>query len=196
MDVLSKFLNQSPPPEKPKPLTKKESSEQQWQNRMKNHIKHKSNEYKKWNPFDLQSNDYQEQVITDDPYKTIIVANLNYSTDEEKLREIFGMYGPIKQVRLITDKAGESKGYAFIEYANTSGFKSAFRGADGKKIEGRRVIIDAERGRTCKYWRPRRLGGGRGGHERRAKTRLMRVSLYLHYLQTLEIFTCKQFLVI
>lgn len=51
---------------------------------------------------------------------------------------------------------------------------AAFRQADGKKIDGRRVIIDAERGRIAKFWRPRRLGGGRGGTERRAKSLIMR----------------------
>ena len=33
---------------------------------------------------------------------------------------------------------------------------------DGKKIDGRRVLVDVERGRTVRNWRPRRLGGGLG----------------------------------
>merc|ERR1711879_393286 len=33
---------------------------------------------------------------------------------------------------------------------------------DGKKIDGRRVMVDVERGRTVEGWMPRRLGGGRG----------------------------------
>lgn len=33
----------------------------------------------------------------------------------------------------------------------------------GRKIDGRRVVVDVERGRTVKGWRPRRLGGGLGG---------------------------------
>jgi hypothetical protein len=35
--------------------------------------------------------------------------------------------------------------------------------ADGKKIDGRRVLVDVERGRTVKNWRPRKYGGGLGG---------------------------------
>ena len=34
----------------------------------------------------------------------------------------------------------------------------AYKSADGKKIDGRRVVVDVERGRTVKSWRPRRLG--------------------------------------
>lgn len=34
--------------------------------------------------------------------------------------------------------------------------------ADGMKIEGRRILVDIERGRTVNTFRPRRLGGGLG----------------------------------
>merc|ERR1719210_1213097 len=40
---------------------------------------------------------------------------------------------------------------------------SAYKHADGKKIDGKRVLVDVERGRTVKGWLPRRLGGGLGG---------------------------------
>ena len=35
---------------------------------------------------------------------------------------------------------------------------AAYKHADGKKIDGRRVLVDVERARTVKGWRPRRLG--------------------------------------
>lgn len=35
---------------------------------------------------------------------------------------------------------------------------AAYKHGDGKKIEGRRVLVDVERGRTVKGWLPRRLG--------------------------------------
>lgn len=37
-------------------------------------------------------------------------------------------------------------------------FSAAYKHADGKKIDGRRVLVDVERARTVKGWRPRRLG--------------------------------------
>ena len=43
---------------------------------------------------------------------------------------------------------------------------AAYKHADGKKIDGRRVLVDVERGRTVKGWLPRRLGGGLGGTRR------------------------------
>lgn len=43
---------------------------------------------------------------------------------------------------------------------------AAYKHADGKKIDGRRVLVDVERARTVKGWLPRRLGGGLGGTRR------------------------------
>jgi len=43
---------------------------------------------------------------------------------------------------------------------------AAYKHADGKKIDNRRVLVDVERARTVKGWLPRRLGGGLGGTRR------------------------------
>ncbi|KAJ0097568.1 hypothetical protein Patl1_28912 [Pistacia atlantica] len=67
------------------------------------------------------------------------------------------------EVRLVTDKeTNKPKGYAFIEYMHTRDMKAAYKQADGRKLDGRRVLVDVERGRTVPNWRPRRLGGGLG----------------------------------
>lgn len=45
-------------------------------------------------------------------------------------------------------------------------FLDAVLKADGRKIEGNRVIVDRELGRTRSDWLPRRLGGGKGDSRR------------------------------
>nr|GMC67829.1 U1 small nuclear ribonucleoprotein 70 kDa [Ipomoea batatas] len=98
-----------------------------------------------------------------DPYKTLFVARLNYETTENRIKREFEAYGPIKRVRLVTDKNNNKpRGYAFIEYVHTRDMKAAYKQADGKKIDNRRVLVDVERGRTVPNWRPRCLGGGLG----------------------------------
>jgi len=52
-----------------------------------------------------------------------------------------------------TDK---SKGYAFIEFEHKKDFNEAYKEADGMKVDGRRVQVDYERGRTTKEWVPKR----------------------------------------
>jgi U1 small nuclear ribonucleoprotein len=43
------------------------------------------------------------------------------------------------------------------------------RGND-RKIDGRRVVVDYERGRTKQEWVPRKLGGGKGDKRRDRET--------------------------
>lgn len=40
---------------------------------------------------------------------------------------------------------------------------AAYKETDGIRIKDRRVLVDVERGRTVKGWKPRRFGGGLGG---------------------------------
>jgi hypothetical protein len=47
--------------------------------------------------------------------------------------------------------------------------KEAYKSMDGVKIEGRRILVDVERGRTVDAWRPMRLAGGLGGDSRLPK---------------------------
>lgn len=46
---------------------------------------------------------------------------------------------------------------------------AAYKDAEGIKINGRRAMVDVERGRTVKDWKPMRLGGGLGGLTRKKK---------------------------
>jgi len=104
---------------------------------------------------------------TTDPFRTLFVSRINFYTSESKLRREFESYGPIKQIKLINDqKTGKPRGYCFIEFEQEKDMHSAYKHADGKKIDGRRVLVDVERARTVKGWLPRRLGGGLGGTRR------------------------------
>lgn len=104
-----------------------------------------------------------------DAFKTLFVARINYDTSESKLRREFEHYGPIRMINMVhCKKTGKPRGYAFIEYEHERDMHDAYKHADGKKIDSRRVLVDVERARTVKGWFPRRLGGGLGGTRRGA----------------------------
>lgn len=72
-------------------------------------------------------------------------------------------YGPVKNVTLVYDSLTQKpRGYGFIEFEHERDMKNAYKHADGRKIDNRRVLVDVERGRTVKDWKPRRLGTGLG----------------------------------
>merc|ERR1712226_1243126 len=114
----------------------------------------------KWDP-------HSDKNATGDPFKTLFVARINYDTTESKLRRELETYWPIRQINMIYNiRTRKPRGYALVEYEHERDMHSAYKHADGKKIDGRRILVDVERGRTVKSWRPRRLGGVLGGTRR------------------------------
>merc|ERR1711972_233616 len=105
---------------------------------------------------------HKDSNASGDPFKTLFIGRISYDTTEKKLKREFEVFGSIKRVRMIYDQKGKPRGYAFIEYDHERDLKNAYKQGDGKKIDGRRVMVDVERGRTVEGWMPRRLGGGRG----------------------------------
>ncbi|KIM84388.1 hypothetical protein PILCRDRAFT_68531 [Piloderma croceum F 1598] len=51
-----------------------------------------------------------------DPYKTLFISRLHKGATENDLRREFESYGTIERVRIVRDKKGRSRGYAFIVY--------------------------------------------------------------------------------
>lgn len=113
---------------------------------------------------------------TEDAYKTLFVGRISYDTTDRKLKREFERYGPVKSLRMVEDEEGRPRGYAFVEFEREADMRAAYKQGDGQKIDGRRVLVDVERGRTVREWRPRRFGGGMGGTRRGGKDVNIRTS--------------------
>ncbi|GMU93548.1 MAG: hypothetical protein AMXMBFR4_26060 [Candidatus Hydrogenedentota bacterium] len=87
----------------------------------------------------------------------IYVGNLSYTTSEDDLRSAFEAYGRVDSARVITDKmTNQSKGFGFVEMANSSEAQAAISGLNGKELGGRALNVNEARPKTDG-------GGGRGG---------------------------------
>lgn len=53
--------------------------------------------------------------------------------------------------------------------ATSQHFLAAYKESDGLQIMGKRILVDVERGRTVRGWKPRRLGGGLGGRPKKVE---------------------------
>ncbi|KAF5381985.1 hypothetical protein D9615_004226 [Tricholomella constricta] len=104
-----------------------------------------------------------------DPYKTLFISRLHKGATESDLRREFETYGTIERVRIVRDKKNRSRGYAFVVYERERDMKAAYKESDGLHIMGKRILVDVERGRTVRGWKPRRLGGGLGGRPKRVE---------------------------
>ena len=74
--------------------------------------------------------------------KRIYIGNMNFSTTEESIKNLFSKYGDVDSVEIIKDKYTEqSKGYGFVEMSDDDAEK-AISALNGKDFEGRRIRVN------------------------------------------------------
>ena len=92
--------------------------------------------------------------------KKIYVGNLPFSSTEDDLREVFGRYGGVSSVSVITDReTGRPRGFAFVEMEESNDAANAISSLDGTDLGGRTIRVNEAH--------DRRGGGGGGGGGRR-----------------------------
>lgn len=88
----------------------------------------------------------------------IYVSNLGYDFQEQDLSKLFGEFGNVSSVKIVTDKdTNKSKGFGFVEMPDDHAASTAIRELNGKLIEGRPVRIAEAK---PKEESPRKGGGG------------------------------------
>ena len=98
----------------------------------------------------------------------IFVSNINYSTREESLQDLFSEFGEVSSAKIITDReTGRSRGFGFVEMSDEDG-KNAIEALNGKELDGKELNVSEAKPREDK---PRRSfdnnrGGGYGGGNR------------------------------
>ena len=92
----------------------------------------------------------------------LYVGNLNFDVKEEDIRSLFGEVGEVASVKLMIDReTGRSKGFAFVEMADTEESVIAMKTLNGREFHGRNIVVN-EGVRSDKP----RTGGGGGGFNR------------------------------
>ncbi|KAK9671427.1 hypothetical protein RND81_12G029600 [Saponaria officinalis] len=104
----------------------------------------------------------------------LFVGGLSYGTDDNSLRDAFSEFGEVADARVITDRdTGRSRGFGFVNFADSESANSAVTAMDGQDLHGRsiRVSIANERpsgprGSGGGYSGGGGYGGGGGGYQR------------------------------
>jgi RNA recognition motif-containing protein len=72
----------------------------------------------------------------------LIIRNLDRSTTEEQLRDLFKAFGVVQSCDLVMDKESkQSKGFAFIEMPKQGDGKAAMKGLNGKELDGSKIRV-------------------------------------------------------
>jgi cold-inducible RNA-binding protein len=96
----------------------------------------------------------------------IYVGNLSYQTTDQDLQKVFGNYGTVASVRVITDRdTGQSKGFAFLEMPEKDEALKAIENLNGYELDGRALKVNESQPRPSSN--ARRGGGGGGGGRNR-----------------------------
>ncbi|KAF8501443.1 hypothetical protein F5888DRAFT_1672296 [Russula emetica] len=86
---------------------------------IKRQVRREERKKKRAEEFQKAKDSYKPQEDSQavgDPYKTLFISRLHKNATENDLRREFEMYGTIERVRMVKDKKGRSRGYAFIVY--------------------------------------------------------------------------------
>ena len=70
------------------------------------------------------------------------VRNLAFETAKKDLRELFGSFGELKQVRLPRKMTGGHRGFGFIEFASHKEAKNAFEALVNTHLYGRHMVLE------------------------------------------------------
>lgn len=94
--------------------------------------------------------------------KNIFVGNLDFNVSEDELRNLFGTYGQVDRVTILTDRdTGRSRGFGFVEMTNAEDGEKAIAALNGTQLSGRTLNVNEARPKA-----ERAGGGGGGGRDR------------------------------
>ena len=80
--------------------------------------------------------------------KSIYVGNLPWSATEEELRDLFGQFGGVTSVKLVSDRdTGRPRGFAFGEMEDADAAK-AIEALEGTEFGGRTLRVNEAKPRA------------------------------------------------
>ncbi len=96
--------------------------------------------------------------------KKLFVGNLNFKTNDDDLKELFGQAGTVDSATVMMDRAtGRSRGFGFVEMGTEEEAQKAIQQFNGHEFQGRNLNVNEARERTPGGPRGGGYGGGYSG---------------------------------
>lgn len=93
--------------------------------------------------------------------RSVYVGSVDYAATPEELQSHFQGCGTVNRVTILSDKAGNPKGFAYIEFLEADAVSAACL-LDGSELRGRTLKVNPKR-TNVPGMRARGRGRGRGG---------------------------------
>lgn len=95
----------------------------------------------------------------------LFVGNLDFSAQDQDLKDLFGQYGDVVSVKVLMDRdTGRPRGFGFVEFQSSADANKAIAELDGQDFRGRSLRVnqaeersqDGRRGNSRPSSAPRR----------------------------------------
>lgn len=74
-------------------------------------------------------------------FTNVYIKNFGEDMDDERLKEMFGKYGPALSVKVMTDDSGKSKGFGFVSFERHEDAQKAVDEMNGKDMNGKAIYV-------------------------------------------------------
>ncbi|KAG6510862.1 polyadenylate-binding protein 2-like isoform X1 [Zingiber officinale] len=100
--------------------------------------------------------------------RSIYVGNVDYGCTPEEVQQHFQSCGTVNRVTILTDKFGQPKGFAYVEFLETEAVQEALQ-LNESELHGRQIKVAAKRTNVpgLKQFHPRRFNPYMGYPTRR-----------------------------
>ncbi|WOK93343.1 hypothetical protein Cni_G02040 [Canna indica] len=100
--------------------------------------------------------------------RSVFVGNVDYACTPEEVQQHFQSCGTVNRVTILTDKFGQPKGFAYVEFVEVEAVQEALQ-LNESELHGRQIKVAAKRTNVpgMKQFRPRRFNPYFGGYPTR-----------------------------
>ncbi|KAJ8493542.1 hypothetical protein OPV22_015263 [Ensete ventricosum] len=100
--------------------------------------------------------------------RSVFVGNVDYACTPEEVQQHFQSCGTVNRVTILTDKFGQPKGFAYVEFVEVEAVQEALQ-LNESELHGRQIKVAAKRTNVpgMKQFRPRRFSPYAGSPYRR-----------------------------
>ncbi|XP_006122475.1 polyadenylate-binding protein 1 isoform X1 [Pelodiscus sinensis] len=74
-------------------------------------------------------------------FTNVYIKNFGEDMDDERLKELFGKFGPALSVKVMTDESGKSKGFGFVSFERHEDAQKAVDEMNGKELNGKQIYV-------------------------------------------------------
>jgi RNA recognition motif-containing protein len=83
------------------------------------------------------------------------VGNLDYSTTDKELEDLFAQEGTVTYSKVITRMDGKSRGFGFVEMESEDQAKTAMEKLNQSEFKGRTIVVNEARAQNRGNFTPR-----------------------------------------